>query len=52
LVLRDGNIEAFDTPLNMILDKKSYLYKLVNDHGKEFYEKMRYMAENKDAQME
>jgi len=29
LVLKDGNIEIFDTPLKMLADEKSYLNTLI-----------------------
>ena len=42
-------MEAFDTPLNLLNNNESYLYKRVSEHGKTFENKMKSMAKNKDV---
>ena len=38
-ILKDGELEDYDTPLNLLNDHKSYLYKRISEHGKTFENK-------------
>ncbi|KRX04011.1 P-loop containing nucleoside triphosphate hydrolase [Pseudocohnilembus persalinus] len=46
LVLDNGEIQAFDTPINMMQDTESYLYHQVSANGQEYMQKMTQMAKN------
>jgi len=50
-VLVDGQKVAYDTPISMLRDDKSYLYKQVGELGPEYVKKLIYMAENKDIDL-
>lgn len=47
LVLRDGEVEDCNTPVNMLKNEDSYLSKLVREQGPEFEKKMRTLAADK-----
>jgi len=48
MVLDQGNIVEFDSPIELMKDKESYFANLIRVNGPEFEEKMRYMAAHKD----
>lgn len=52
IVLDKGTIVEFDTPLNLLERNDSLFASLINEQGKEFREKMVYLAKNKNLDLE
>ncbi len=48
IVLSNGEIVEFDTPLNLMDKEDGAFAKLINENGPEFANKMRYLAINKE----
>ncbi|KAL4488821.1 hypothetical protein ABPG72_016474 [Tetrahymena utriculariae] len=48
VVLELGNLKEIETPSTLLENENSYFYKLVNTHGKQFYDDMKMLAKNKD----
>lgn len=51
LVLDNGNIVEFDSPLNL-MRKDGYFSSLIREGGNEFEKKMIYLAEHKEIEIE
>ncbi|KAL4440937.1 hypothetical protein ABPG74_009350 [Tetrahymena malaccensis] len=48
VVLELGNLKEIETPSTLLENPNSYFCKLVNSHGKKFYDEMKVLAKNKD----
>jgi len=51
MVMSEGKIVEFDTPLNLMKNENSYFAKLVKESGPEFEKRMIALAENKDSEI-
>ena len=52
LVLDQGNIAEFDTPIKLLNTRSSYFASLVRENGPEFEKKMRYLAQHKELDVD
>ena len=52
LVLENGYLIEYDTPINLINQGKGLFSSLIKEYGKDFEAKMKFLAENKDRKTE